>query len=360
MPELPDITVYVESLAAKVRGDRLQRLRLANPFLLRTALPPIASVEGRSVQGVERLGKRVVIALEGDAAGGLFLVLHLMIAGRLKWLAASAKAPAGRATLAVFEFGGGRLVFTEAGTTRRASLHLLQGREALAASDPGGIDVMACALPAFAERLRGENHTVKRALTDPRLFSGIGNAYSDEILHRARLSPLVLTRRLDDAQIARLLQAARDVLAEWTARLRAEAAGNGWPDKVTAFRPGMAVHGRYGQPCPVCAAPVQRIVYANNETNYCARCQTDGRLLADRALSQLLKASWPRHIDDLDAGQPRSALRARSAAPTPRSVSAMPLSPPTVEKRTKVSVVLPIDRLHDTHDRRFTPLSGQA
>jgi len=298
VPELPDITVYVESLAAKVRGDRLQRLRLLNPFLLRTALPPIASVEGRVVQDIERIGKRVAIVLDGE----LFLVLHLMIAGRLKWLAASAKPPAGRATLAVFEFGGGSLVFTEAGTTRRASLHLLQGRSALAASDPGGIDVMACAAVDFAARLRSENHTVKRALTDPRLFSGIGNAYSDEILHRARLSPLILTRRLDEAQIKQLLQSARDVLGEWTARLRAEAADKGWPDKVTAFRPGMAVHGRYGQPCPVCAAPVQRIVYANNETNYCARCQTDGKLLADRALSQLLKASWPRHIDELDAG----------------------------------------------------------
>ena len=321
MPELPDITVYVESLAAKVQGDHLRRVRLLNPFLLRTAVPPIASIEGRRVTGVERLGKRVVIALDGE----LFLVLHLMIAGRLKWLAAGAKPPAGKATLAVFEFGGGALVFTEAGTTRRASLHLLQGRDALAASDPGGIDVMACESSDFAARLRSENHTVKRALTDPRLVSGIGNAYSDEILHRARLSPLLLTRKLDDAQIASLLSATRSVLGEWIDLLRAEAARTGWPDKVTAFRPEMAVHGRYGQPCSVCGAPVQRIVHGGaapkltafaaprggagsfgaarqapgNETNYCARCQTGGKLLADRALSQLLKASWPKHIDDL-------------------------------------------------------------
>lgn len=298
MPELPDITVYIECLAAKVRGDTLQRLRLLNPFLLRTALPPILSVEGRRVVGVERLGKRVVIALDGEQ----FLVLHLMIAGRLKWLAAGAKAPAGKATLAVFEFGAGSLVFTEAGTTRRASLHLLQGRAALAATDPGGIDVIACTAADFAAQLQRENHTIKRALTDPRLVSGIGNAYSDEIVHRAKLSPIALTRKLDAAQIESLLAATRSVLAEWTARLRDEAARTGWPAKVTAFHPQMAVHGRYGQPCPVCGAPVQRIVYASNETNYCARCQTGGKLLADRALSTLLKASWPKHIDDIDAG----------------------------------------------------------
>ena len=299
MPELPDITVYVECLAAKVRGDALQRLRLLNPFLLRTALPPITAVEGRRVVGIERLGKRVVIVLDGD----LFLVLHLMIAGRLKWLAAGAKPPGGKATLAVFEFGGGSLVFTEAGTQRRASLHLLPGRAALGASDPGGIDVMACTPADFAVRLRAENHSVKRSLTDPRLFSGIGNAYADEILHRARLSPIRLTRKLDDAQIESLWAATRAVLAEWTERLRDEASGHGgWPPRVTAFHPQMAVHGRYGEPCPVCGSKVQRIVHANNETNYCARCQTDGRLLADRALSTLLKASWPKHIDELDAG----------------------------------------------------------
>jgi formamidopyrimidine-DNA glycosylase len=298
MPELPDITVYVERLDARVRGGSLRRLRLLNPFLLRTALPPIGEVDGCRVAGVERLGKRVVIALEG----GLFLVIHLMIAGRLKWLAAGAKPPA-RGALAVFEFDAGSLLLTEAGTQRRASLHLLAGREALAASDPGGIDVMAGDAAAFTQRLRAENHTLKRSLTDPRLFSGIGNAYSDEILHRARLSPVALSRSLPEADAQRLWAATREVLAEWTARLQAEAeAHGGWPAKVTAFHPEMAVHGRFGQPCPVCAAPVQRIVHANNETNYCARCQTGGRLLADRALSRLLKASWPRHIDELDAG----------------------------------------------------------
>jgi formamidopyrimidine-DNA glycosylase len=268
----------------------LRRLRLLSPFLLRTALPPIASVEGRRVVAVERLGKRVVLGLEGD----LWLVLHLMIAGRLRWLAPGAKVPA-RITQAVFEFDHGSLVFTEAGTTRRASLHLVAGRAALAAMDPGGLDVMAIEPATFAARLALENHTLKRALTDPRLFSGIGNAYSDEILHRARLSPLAMTRSLPPASVQVLYEAARAVLAEWTARLR-EQAGE-WPEKVTAFHPEMAVHGRFGQPCPVCQAPVQRIVYADNETNYCARCQTGGRVLADRALSQLLKASFPRSLD---------------------------------------------------------------
>jgi formamidopyrimidine-DNA glycosylase len=295
MPELPDITVYVEGLEAKVRGGVLRRVRVLNPFLLRTAVPPLGDAEGRPVVGIERLGKRVVLALEG----GLFVVIHLMIAGRLKWLAAGAKPP-GKAALALFEFDAGTLVLTEAGTQRRASLYLLAGREALDAMDPGGIDVMRADVAAFRQRLVAENHTLKRALTDPRLFSGIGNAYSDEILHRARLSPVALTQSLQDDAIARLLDAARAVLTEWTDRLRAEAAAHGgWPDKVTAFHPAMAVHGRYGQPCPACAAPVQRIVHADNETNYCARCQTGGKLLADRALSRLLKASWPRHIDDL-------------------------------------------------------------
>jgi formamidopyrimidine-DNA glycosylase len=294
MPELPDVTVYVERLEAKVRGDVLQRIRLLNPFLLRTAVPPIASAEGKRVLGIERMGKRIVLALEGD----LFLVIHLMIAGRLRWLAPGAKVPGGKLSLAAFEFGGGTLLLTEAGTQRRASLHLVAGREALAAMDPGGMEVMDADVAAFAERLRAENHTVKRSLTNPRLFSGIGNAYSDEILHRARLSPIALTRSLDDAQIARLLAATKEVLREWTERLRDEAGD--WPEKVTAFHPAMAVHGRYGQPCPVCGAPVQRIVHADNETNYCARCQTGGKLLADRALSRLLKASWPRHIDDLE------------------------------------------------------------
>jgi formamidopyrimidine-DNA glycosylase len=296
MPELPDITAYAESLEAKLRGATLQRVRLLNPFLLRTALPPIASAEGRRVQDIERLGKRIVIALEGE----FFVVLHLMIAGRLKWLAAGAKLPA-KAALAVLEFDAGSLVFTEAGSQRRASLHLLQGRDALAAADPGGIDVFTAELGAFTQRLMAENHTLKRALTNPKLFSGIGNAYSDEILHRARLSPLALTRALDAEARARLFDACRAVLAEWTQRLRAEAQQHGgWPERVSAFHPQMAVHGRYGQPCPVCGTPVQRIVHADNETNYCARCQTGGKLLADRALSRLLRSSWPRHVDDLD------------------------------------------------------------
>jgi len=292
MPELPDITVYVERLEAKLRGDTLQRVRVLNPFVLRTAVPPIAQAEGCRLVGVERLGKRVVLALEGE----LFLVIHLMIAGRLRWLAAGAKPP-GKLSLASFEFGAGTLLFTEAGTTRRASLHLLAGHAALQATDPGGIEVLVAELPAFAARLQSENHTVKRALTDPHLFSGIGNAYSDEILHRARLSPVVLTRSLSAAQIESLFGAVRAVLIEWTERLRSQAGD--WPDKVTAFHPEMAVHGRYGLPCPLCGAPVQRIVHASNETNYCARCQTGGKVLADRLLSRLLKADWQRDIDAL-------------------------------------------------------------
>lgn len=293
MPELPDVTVYVERLAARLAGDVLQRVRLLNPFLLRTALPPIGSVEGRKVLGVERLGKRIVLALEGE----LFLVMHLMIAGRLRWLPAGAKPP-GKVSLAAFEFGGGTLVLTEAGSKRRASLHLVAGRDALAAMDPGGIDVLGCDLSAFSERLQAENHTLKRSLTNPRLFSGIGNAYADEILHRARLSPVMLTRALDAERTVRLYEATREVMREWIDRLGREAGD--WPQKVTAFHPAMAVHGRYGLPCPVCGSPVQRIVHAENETNYCARCQTGGKLLADRALSRLLKASWPKSIDDIE------------------------------------------------------------
>jgi formamidopyrimidine-DNA glycosylase len=256
-------------------------------------VPPITQAEGRRVIGIERLGKRVVLVLDG----GLFLVIHLMIAGRLRWLPVGAKPP-GRIALATFEFDGGTLLLTEAGSQRRASLHLLASREALNAMDPGGIDVMTAELTAFSERLASENHTLKRALTDPRLFSGIGNAYSDEILHRAKLSPIALTRSLSVEETQQLFDATRTVLAEWTDRLRVQAGD--WPDKVTAFHPEMAVHGRYGQPCPVCGAPVQRIVYADNETNYCARCQTGGKVLADRALSRLLKASWPRNIADLE------------------------------------------------------------
>ena len=293
MPELPDVVVYVESLAQRVVGRSIQRIRLVSPFVLRTALPPIPTAEGRRVDAVRRLGKRIVFGLEGE----FFLIVHLMIAGRLRWLERGGKPPA-RITLALFEFADGTLVFTEAGTKKRASLHLVQGEAALSAFDMGGLELAHSEPPAFRERLLRENHTLKRALTDPRLFSGIGNAYSDEILHRARLSPIALTHKLGDAEIARLYLAARETLAEWTARLRGEA-GDGFPAGVTAFRPEMAVHGKFGQPCPVCGAPVQRIVYAENETNYCARCQTGGAILADRSLSRLLKASWPRSIDEL-------------------------------------------------------------
>jgi formamidopyrimidine-DNA glycosylase len=291
MPELPDLSVYLESLERRIAGRKLIAVRLANPFLLRTAVPPIAAAEGRRVSGLRRLGKRIVIALEG----GLFLVLHLMIAGRLQWLEGGAKA---RNTLARFEFDNGTLAFTEAGTKRRASLHLVEGEAPLKAMDPGGAEIASLDERAFASLLKKENHTLKRALTDPRLFAGIGNAYSDEILHRARLSPVALTSQLKEEEVHRLYLASVAVLKEWTERLREEAKG-AFPAKVTAFREGMAVHGRYGKPCPVCGAPVQRIVYAENETNYCARCQTGGRILADRALSRLLKKSWPRSIDEL-------------------------------------------------------------
>src|SRR6266542_2221170 len=293
MPELPDVVIYCEALAARIRGQVLERVRLVSPFVLRTAVPPIGDVEGRQVINVERFGKRIIVALEDD----LFLVLHLMIAGRLRWLGPNAKPP-GRITLALFEFSSGRLAFTEAGTKRRASLHVVRGESALAQFDTGGLDVQHADRAAFAQRLTGENHTLKRALTDPRLLSGIGNAYSDEVLHRARLSPLALTRKLSDDDLTRLYTATRAVLAEWIERLRIENAAN-FPEKVTAFRPEMAVHGRYRQPCPVCGEPVQRIVYAENECNYCARCQTGGVVLADRALSRLLHKSWPRSIDEL-------------------------------------------------------------
>ena len=294
MPELPDLTVYLERLQTHVQGQILRRVVLLNPFLLRTATPPISLVEGRTVVGFRRLGKRIVFALEG----GLFLVLHLMIAGRLRWLAEGAKPP-GRISLALFEFDSGRLLVTEAGSKRRASLHVIEGESALAAMDPGGLDVVGASLADFTRRLQAESHTLKRALTDPHLFSGIGNAYSDEILHRARLSPLALTRQLGAPEVSRLYEAIRAVLVEWTDRLSA-AAGPGFPAKVTAFHEAMAVHGRHGKPCPVCGAPVQRIVYAENETNYCARCQTGGRILADRALSRLLKKTFPRSLDELE------------------------------------------------------------
>ena len=291
MPELPDVEIYREALTARIAGATLHKVVLRNPFVLRTAVPPLEELDGRTVRKVSRLGKRIVIELDDD----YFLVVHLMIAGRFQWLP-EGKAPA-KLTLALLEFSTGTLALTEAGTKRRASLHVVHGRGALLALDAGGIDVMAATRDAFAARLVAENHTVKRSLTDPRLFSGIGNAYSDEILHRARLSPLALTRSLDDAAIDRLFAATQTTLAEWTERLVREAGD--WPQKVTAFHPAMAVHGRFGQPCPDCGAPVQRIVHADNETNYCARCQTAGKVLADRALSKLLKSSWPKHIDEL-------------------------------------------------------------
>jgi formamidopyrimidine-DNA glycosylase len=286
MPELPDLSAYLESLDRLVRNQRLVSVKLFNPFLLRTAVPPISAVEGKKVLGLSRIGKRIVFGLEDD----LYLVLHLMIAGRLHWPGKTT-----RNTLALFQFENGVLSLTEAGSKRRASLHLVQGAAALKAMDPGGIEPLEADAAAFASRLKSENHTLKRALTDPRLFAGIGNAYSDEILHHAKLSPIALTRDLSGEDVERLYQSTRTVLRLWIDRLRSE----GVPEKVTAFRDEMAVHGRYGKPCPVCGAPVQRIVYAENETNYCARCQTGGRVLADRALSRLLKKSWPRSIDEI-------------------------------------------------------------
>lgn len=293
MPELPDVDVYRDALATRIAGKTLTGIDIVNPFVLRTAVPPIGSAVGRRVRAVRRLGKRIVIELDG----ALYLVLHLMIAGRLRWLAPGARGP-GRITLARFQFDNGTLVFTEAGSKRRASLHLADGDAALQAFDMGGLEVFDVTEADFVARLARDNHTLKRALTDPALISGIGNAYSDEILHRARLSPLRMTQKLDDAQWTRLFAATREVLAEWRDRLAAEA-GTGFPEKVTAFRPEMAVHGKFGAPCPVCGAPVQRIVYAENECNYCARCQNNGVILADRALSRLLHKSWARSIDEL-------------------------------------------------------------
>ena len=294
MPELPDIVVYVERLTALIGGARLQRTRLASPFLLRTVTPGPAEAEGKRVMQVQRLGKRIVLALEGE----LFLVLHLMIAGRLHWRGAGAALPR-KVGLAAFDFQTGTLLLTEAGAKRRASLHVIRGEGSLAAFGRGGLEVMDADLASFQAALRRESHTLKRALTDPACFSGIGNAYSDEILHRARLSPFALTRRLVDGEVEALYRATRDTLSEWVERLRREA-GDAFPEKVTAFREGMAVHGRYGKPCPVCGSPVQRIVYAENEANYCAQCQTGGKLLADRALSRLLKADWPRTLEELE------------------------------------------------------------
>jgi formamidopyrimidine-DNA glycosylase len=294
MPELPDVTVYVEALAARIAGARVEGVRLASPFVLRTVDPPLAAVVGRTVTAVRRLGKRIVIALDGER----FLVLHLMIAGRLHWRAAGARLP-GKIGLAALDFSTGTVTLTEAGTKRRASLHVIGGEAALRELDRGGLEVFDADLAAFRDALTRESHTLKRALTDPRILSGIGNAYSDEILHRARLSPVKLTRQLSEEESARLFDACRTTLRDWIERLRAEA-GGGFPEGVTAFRDGMAAHGRFGQPCPACGAPVQRIVHADNETNYCARCQTGGRLLADRALSRLLKRDWPRTLEELE------------------------------------------------------------
>jgi len=291
MPELPDLTVYLEAVQQRVVGQRLERVVIVSPFLLRTAVPPVESAHGRRVTEVRRIGKRIAIGLEED----LWLVLHLMIAGRLHWLEQGA-GRGKRAALARLEFDNGTLTLTEAGSKRRASLHLLQGEQELRRLDPGGIEILQSSLAQFVERLRSENHTLKRALTDPKLFSGIGNAYSDEILHAARLSPVMLTSRIDDAGVARLYSATVEQMQLWTARLRRLAAGN-FPENVTAFREDMAVHGRFRLPCPVCGTPVQRIRYADNEINYCARCQTGGRLLADRALSRLLKQDWPKSVD---------------------------------------------------------------
>ncbi|HEU4385932.1 MAG TPA: DNA-formamidopyrimidine glycosylase family protein [Anaeromyxobacteraceae bacterium] len=305
MPELPDIEVYAGALRARLLGQPLQSVRLGTPFLLRTADPPLAAALGRRVAAVRRLGKRLVLSLEAD----LHLAIHLMIAGRLHWREPGGTGPGrtGKA-LATLEFPRGTLLLTEAGSKRRAAIHLLRGEAALAALDRGGVEVLACALDDFRESLGRENHTLKRALTDPRLCSGIGNAYSDEILHRARLSPVALTGRLSDEEWARLFEAARAILSEWTERIRQQA-GDGFPGKVTAFREGMAVHGRYRLPCPDCGTLVQRIRHAENETDYCPRCQTGGRILSDRALSRLLKEDWPRTVEEMERFEARRTSR---------------------------------------------------
>jgi formamidopyrimidine-DNA glycosylase len=295
MPELPDIVAYISALEPRIVGQPLQRIRLASAFLLRTSQPPLASVEGRIVRELRRIGKRVVIGVEDD----FWLVLHLMIDGRLHWRAPEAKL-AGRRSLAAFDFPNGSLVLTEAGTKRRASLHILSREESLRSVDPGGIDIFSSDLNSFRAALTAENHTLKRALTDPRLVSGIGNAYSDEILHAAQLSPITLTHKLEPHEWERLFAATRHTLQLWLDRLRAEAEAD-FPEKVTAFRKDMAVHGRYGEPCPRCGDKVLRIRYADRETNYCARCQTSGKVLADRSLSRLLRSDWPRTLEELEA-----------------------------------------------------------
>ena len=291
MPELPDVEVYVDCLRARVVGHCLERIRIGNPFVVRSVSPPLDAVQGETVRGVERMGKRIVFSFGDD----LYMVLHLMIAGRLRWRESHVSLPSKRG-LAAFDFRHGTLLLTEAGSTKRASLHVVQGDEALGQHDRGGLEVLDSDPKTFGTTLRRENHTLKRALTDPRLFSGIGNAYSDEILHAARLSPLTLTQRLSDEEVARLHHAAVHTLTRWVDRLRQEV-GDGFPEKVTAFRAGMAVHGRYREACPDCQSPVQRIVYASNEVNYCPTCQTNGKLLADRAMSRLLKSDWPQTLE---------------------------------------------------------------
>jgi formamidopyrimidine-DNA glycosylase len=299
VPELPDVELYLAALKPRVLGHAVRRTRVASPFFVRTFDPPLTAIEGRVVMTLARMGKRLVFGFEDD----LFVVVHLMIAGRLRWLEPDAKIPA-KLGLAAFDFAHATLLFTEAGSRKRASLHLVRGAAAVEAMDPGGADVFALSPAEFASAMTRENHTLKRVLTDPHVFSGIGNAYSDEILHAARLSPVKLSRSLDEDEMARLLSATREVLALWTARLQDET-GSGFPEKVTAFRPGMAVHGQYGQPCPRCGASIQRIVYASNESNYCAPCQTGGRLLADRALSRLLREDWPKTLEALEQARRR-------------------------------------------------------
>jgi formamidopyrimidine-DNA glycosylase len=305
MPELPDLTVYLDFLEANVVGQTLERVRLASPFVLRTADPPLKAVENKRVLGLRRLGKRLILELEDD----LFLTIHLMIAGRFRWRERGAPVTA-KIGLAAFDFSNGTLLLTEASQKKRAAIHLIRGEQALAEFNRGGLEPLEMDIEQFRSRLLASNHTVKRALTDPDLFSGIGNAYSDEILHRAKMSPVKLTHSLSQAEVELLYASTREVLQEWIQRLRDDAKG-GFPEKVTAFRKDMAVHGRYGQACPVCGTPVQRIVHAENESNYCPTCQTGGRLLADRALSRLLKQDWPRTIEELEARKPRAASTAR-------------------------------------------------
>ncbi|MEO5896407.1 MAG: DNA-formamidopyrimidine glycosylase family protein [Vicinamibacterales bacterium] len=298
MPELPDLVIYLEALTSRVVGQPLERIRIGNPFVIRTIEPPPQEFDGRRVAALRRMGKRIVFVFDDD----FFMVVHLMIAGRLKWRQGGAAIP-GKVGMAAFDFPTGTLVFTEQGSKRQASIHLVRGTAGLAQFERGGLEVLDADLPAFAERLTAENHTLKRALTDPTIFSGIGNAYSDEILHAAKLSPMKQTRQLSDAEISALLEATQRTLETWIERTRDEC-GDAFPEKVTAFREGMAAHGRFGKPCPVCGAPIQRIVYAHNECNYCANCQTEGRLLSDRALARLLRQDWPKTLDEMESRKP--------------------------------------------------------